>query len=375
MFFGSAKREELEQLRQQLEQSQAEEASARSLIGSLESQLAAAAARASELEGRLDGMQSLNQPFDSFGSSIGLSREGLGRMMANLGAERGNADETCKVAQANRDAVERISSTLSQLSANSATAAEKVAALGERATRIVGIVNLIKEIADQTNLLALNAAIEAARAGEQGRGFAVVADEVRKLAERTTNATAEISTLVGQIGDDSGGATESMAVLSRETQRASVEGGSASENTQRLLELAVRMEQAIAASTLSSFIEMTKVEHMLFKFDVYRAFLGLADRSSSEAADHRRCRLGDWLANGEGRERYAHLPGFQEIDMPHAAVHRAAGEALDALRAGNMSGAVAALARMEGDGRNLADALDRLAAGVESAPGLLTRRA
>ena len=375
MFFGSAKREELEQLRQQLEQSQAEEASARSLIGSLESQLAAAAARASELEGRLDGMQSLNQPFDSFGSSIGLSREGLGRMMANLGAERGNADETCKVAQANRDAVERISSTLSQLSANSATAAEKVAALGERATRIVGIVNLIKEIADQTNLLALNAAIEAARAGEQGRGFAVVADEVRKLAERTTNATAEISTLVGQIGDDSGGATESMAVLSRETQRASVEGGSASENTQRLLELAVRMEQAIAASTLSSFIEMTKVEHMLLKFDVYRAFLGLADRSSSEAADHRRCRLGDWLANGEGRERYAHLPGFQEIDMPHAAVHRAAGEALDALRAGNMSGAVAALARMEGDGRNLADALDRLAAGVESAPGLLTRRA
>ena len=375
MFFGSAKREELEQLRQQLEQSQAEEASARSLIGSLESQLAAAAARASELEGRLDGMQSLNQPFDSFGSSIGLSREGLGRMMENLGAERGNADETCKVAQANRDAVERISSTLSQLSANSATAAEKVAALGERATRIVGIVNLIKEIADQTNLLALNAAIEAARAGEQGRGFAVVADEVRKLAERTTNATAEISTLVGQIGDDSGGATESMAVLSRETQRASVEGGSASENTQRLLELAVRMEQAIAASTLSSFIEMTKVEHMLFKFDVYRAFLGLADRSSSEAADHRRCRLGDWLANGEGRERYAHLPGFQEIDMPHAAVHRAAGEALDALRAGNMSGAVAALARMEGDGRNLADALDRLAAGVESAPGLLTRRA
>ena len=102
-----------------------------------------------------------------------------------------------------RNMMEMISDTVSK-------AAETVKALGESSEEIGEIIQVIDDIADQTNLLALNAAIEAARAGEHGRGFAVVADEVRKLAEKTVKATQEITEMIKNIQMDTGGAVASM---------------------------------------------------------------------------------------------------------------------------------------------------------------------
>ncbi|MBV4479456.1 methyl-accepting chemotaxis protein [Pseudomonas khavaziana] len=128
----------------------------------------------------------------------------------NMGNTERLAQENAQQTRIGRDSMQEASSSLEHIATALNSTAAVINTLGQRSQEIGGIVGVITSIAEQTNLLALNAAIEAARAGEQGRGFAVVADEVRNLASRTRQATDEISTMIQSIQQETGNAISTM---------------------------------------------------------------------------------------------------------------------------------------------------------------------
>ncbi|NUT79563.1 methyl-accepting chemotaxis protein [Pseudomonas brassicacearum] len=128
----------------------------------------------------------------------------------NMGNTERLAQENAQQTRIGRTSMDEASSSLEQIAGALNSTASVINTLGQRSQEIGGIVGVITSIAEQTNLLALNAAIEAARAGEQGRGFAVVADEVRSLASRTRQATDEISSMINSIQQETGNAISTM---------------------------------------------------------------------------------------------------------------------------------------------------------------------
>lgn len=288
---------------------------------------------------------------DAVRNSVAQSAQSLGDELFTLNQVKdlvANTSTTTKTLEAKTHAVH-----------SAALESKKsVSDLKNSSGQIFRLIASIKEISDQTNLLALNAAIEAARAGEAGRGFAVVADEVRQLASKAHVASTEIEKLInGMLAQ-----TDQIAVRVDETVVTTDDIGHSvhdiSEVIDKMSGCALRMHSIIDVSSQIAFLNTVKLDHVVWKNAIYSK---ISQQNFNDAVNkHTECRLGKWYFQGAGSSLYGNSQSFKAIDAPHKLVHDMGREALAAGAYGDVGKMNQHLETMENASMQVATAIEHL---------------
>ena len=295
-------------------------------------------------------------------TTVGKIRDSVANSFEKIDGESNSFKESIESFEKIDDLISNIGISIEDIKNKNCNAGKSVTSLSESSQSIENFIAQIQKISEQTNLLALNAAIEAARAGEQGRGFAVVADEVRDLAQKSALASTEITQLVSIITERTSNTKE----LIKESEESANTLFHETETVQKIIseitDVSSSMFDVIENTTHLSFLQTVKLDHVTWKSDVYRTIWGLSGKTIEDFSNHTNCRLGKWYYEGKGKQ-FENTSAFQMLEKPHKKVHESGVKAILCSYKKDNASTKNALAEMESSSEIVIDLLTELERG------------